>query len=131
MGPPTRRPSMELTPQMQEKTVQVNGRRVFYTTCGPEDAEYAYVGINGLMGGGDSFWPVIEGVPETWRVVLPDLPGCGGSDTMFAPHKHDIAGYADWLEPFSQAAGLTGKKLVLASVATSAPVSVRYATEHP
>ncbi|HYP42100.1 MAG TPA: hypothetical protein VEX13_17220, partial [Chloroflexia bacterium] len=67
---------MELTPDMEKDTLEVDGRRVYYTARGPRDADYAYVGINGLMGGGDSFWPVIEGVPDNWRVVLPDLPGC-------------------------------------------------------
>jgi pimeloyl-ACP methyl ester carboxylesterase len=72
---------------------------------------------------------VIQGVPESWRVVLPDLPGCGGSETMPEPHKHDIQGYTDWLGRFVDAVGLTDKRLVLASVATGAPISIRYAWE--
>jgi pimeloyl-ACP methyl ester carboxylesterase len=121
---------MELSPEMQERTVEVDGRRVHYTARGPEDAQFAYVGINGLMGGGDSFWPVIAGVPDSWRVVLPDLPGCGGSETMPRPYKHDIDGYADWLGRFLQQVGLSNTRLVLASVATGAPVSIHYAWEH-
>ncbi len=121
---------MEISPKLQEHTVQVDGRRVYYTARGPEDSEFAYVGINGLMGGGDSFWAVIEGVPESWRVVLPDLPGCGGSETMLPPHKHDIVGYSDWLGRFLNEAGLSDKKLVLASVATGAPISIHYSWEN-
>jgi pimeloyl-ACP methyl ester carboxylesterase len=84
------------------------------------------------MGGGDSFWPVIEGIPGEWRVVLPDLPGCGGSEP-FAPltgRHHDIDGYAGWLDRFVQATGLSDKRIVLASIATAAPVLVRYASNH-
>lgn len=121
---------MEISPKVEEKTIQVDGRRVAYTACGPEDAEFAYVGINGLMGGGDSFWAVIECVPQSWRVVLPDFPGCGGSETMEPPHKHDIEGYAQWLDGFVREAGLADKKIVLASVATGAPISVRYTLDH-
>ncbi len=121
---------MELTPKMEEKRIQVDSRRVAYTARGPVDAEYAYVGINGLMGGGDSFWAVIEGVPQSWRVVLPDLPGCGGSETMEPQYKHDIGGYAQWLDRFVHEAGLGDKKIVLASVATGAPISVRYTLDH-
>ena len=121
---------MELNPQLEEHTIQVDGRRVFYTARGPQDAHIAYVTINGLMGGGDSFWPVIAGVPSGWRVVMPDLPGCGGSEPMPEPHKHDTVGYADWLGRFVKAAGLEGKKLVLGSVATGAPISIHYAWEH-
>jgi pimeloyl-ACP methyl ester carboxylesterase len=82
------------------------------------------------MGGGDSFWPVIEGVPDGWRVVLPDLPGCGESEPMPEPHRHDIAGYANWLDRFFEAVGLLDKKVVLASVATGAPISVHYSWEN-
>src|SRR5437660_5788308 len=121
---------MQLSPKLEELTTQVDGRRVYYTARGPEDAKFAYIGLNGLMGGGDSFWPVIEGVPETWRVVLPDRPGCGGSETMSPPHKHDIVGYSDWLGRFISEMGLSNKKLVLASVATGAPISIHYSWEN-
>src|SRR5687767_5655865 len=120
---------MELSPNVEQMTVEVDGRRVFYTACGPEDARYAYVGINGLMGGGDSFWPVIEGVPDDWRIILPDLPGCGASEPM-AAHKHDIDGYVSWLGGFLDASGNTNKQVVLASVATGAPISIRFSLEH-
>jgi pimeloyl-ACP methyl ester carboxylesterase len=121
---------MEISPVLEEHTVPIDGRRVYYTARGPQDAECAYVGVNGLMGGGDSFWAVIEGVPENWRVALPDLPGCGGSETMLPPHKHDIVGYSDWLGRFLKETGLSNKKLVLASVASGAPISIHYSWEH-
>src|SRR4051812_16760719 len=107
--------SMQLSPKMDKGTVQVYGRQVAYTARGPEDAQYAYVGLNGLMGGADSFWPVIEGVPESWRIVLPDLPGCGSSEPMPPPNKHNIDGYVRWLHAFLQEVGLAGKQVVLAS----------------
>lgn len=120
---------MEISPDMEQRTVEVDGRSAAYTARGPEDAEYAYVGINGLMGGGDSFWPVIEGVPESWRVALPDLPGCGESETM-QTYKHNIDGYVAWLDRFLTATGIGDKKIVLASVATGAPISIRFALEN-
>ncbi len=121
---------VELSPQMETHNVEVYGRQVHYTARGPQSAQYAYVGINGLMGGGDSFWPVIEGVPAGWRVALPDLPGCGDSAPLPPPYKHDIDGYTRWLDSFLQEAGLGDKKIVLASVATGAPISVHYAWRH-
>lgn len=121
---------MELNPQMEHETAQVDGRRVAYTARGPQNARYVYIGINGLMGGGDSFWPVIQGVPGDWRVVLPDLPGCGGSEPMPAPYKHNMEGYARWLGRFVSTLGMADKRLVIASVATGAPISIRYAFEH-
>lgn len=121
---------MELSPKLEQGNIEVEGKSVHYTARGPEDAAFAYVGINGLMGGGDSFWAVIEGVPQTWRVVLPDLPGCGESEPMRLPYRHDVDGYVRWLERFMEEAGLGSKKVVLASVATGAPVSIRYTLEH-
>ena len=121
---------MELSPNVEERRIDVDGSEVYYTARGPLDAHFAYVGINGLMGGGDSFWPVIEGVADTWRVVLPDLPGCGESEPLKPPRKHDVDGYVRWLDRFVEAAGLQDKQLVLASVATGAPISIRYAVRH-
>jgi pimeloyl-ACP methyl ester carboxylesterase len=122
-------PEMELSPVMEEHRAGVDGSEVYYTSRGPEDAHFAYIGINGLLGGGDSFWPVIEGVPDAWRVVLPDLPGCGESEAMKPPRKHDLDGYVRWLGRFVEAAGLGDKRLVIASVATGAPISIRYAVQ--
>jgi pimeloyl-ACP methyl ester carboxylesterase len=82
------------------------------------------------MGGGDSFWPVIERIPEAWRVVLPDLPGCGSSEPLPEGQRHDVDGYVRWVDRFIQSAGLSHQRLVLASIATSAPVLVRYTLEH-
>ena len=107
---------MELQPKMEHHTALVDGSRVSYTARGPVNATHAYVGINGLMGGGDSFWPVIAGVPQDWRVVLPDLPGCGESEPMQPPRKHSVDGYVNWLSDFASEANLNDKKLVLASV---------------
>jgi pimeloyl-ACP methyl ester carboxylesterase len=116
---------------MEQHTLSVDGSRVAYTARGPVNADYAYIGLNGLMGGGDSFWPVIQGVPDNWRIILPDLPGCGGSDPMQPPHKHDIDGHVQWLEHFISETGLSDKRIVLASIATSAPILIRYAAQHP
>lgn len=121
---------MELSPKMEDRSIEVFGKSVHYTARGPEDAAFVYVGIGGLMGGGDSFWAVIEGVPQSWRVVLPDLPGCGASEPMPPPYKHDIDGYVRWLASFLEELGLDKKKVVLTSVATGAPISIRYAFEH-
>jgi pimeloyl-ACP methyl ester carboxylesterase len=115
---------------MKESTARIDERYVHYTERGPEDAPFVYLGLNGLMGGGDSFWPVIEGAPAEWRVVLPDLPGCGGSETMAPPHKHNIEGYTRWLKRFLSSLGLEDRKVVLASVATGAPIAVRYTMEN-
>jgi pimeloyl-ACP methyl ester carboxylesterase len=48
---------------------------------------------------------------------------------MKPPRRHDLDGYVRWLDRFVEAAGLGDKRLVLASVATGAPISIRYAVQ--
>ncbi len=121
---------MELSPDVEKLKVEVDGRKVSYTARGPKDATYVYVGINGLMGGGDSFWPVIQGVPDDWRVLMPDLPGCGGSEPMRRGSRHTVDGYVRWLGHFLQELELSDRKLVIATIATGAPLATRYCLEH-
>jgi pimeloyl-ACP methyl ester carboxylesterase len=119
--------AIEVSPNVDDKTIRLDGRTVHYTERPGGSSALALVGVNGLLGGGDSFWSVIAGVPEHVRVVLPDLPGCGDSEPL--AEKHTVAAYAAWLERLRDALGLD--RLVLTSVATGAPITARYTREHP
>jgi pimeloyl-ACP methyl ester carboxylesterase len=118
---------MNVSPEVEDHTIRLDGCRVHYTERPGGGEALALVGLNGLLGGGDSFWSVIEGVPAAVRVVLPDLPGCGDSEPL--PAEHTIDAYVAWLERFRQELGLT--RMVLTSVATGAPISIRYALAYP
>jgi pimeloyl-ACP methyl ester carboxylesterase len=118
---------MNVSPEVEDHTIRLDGGQVHYTERPGGGDALAFVGVNGLLGGGDSFWSVIEGVPSEVRVVLPDLPGCGDSDPL--PEEHTITAYTAWLERFRAALGL--KRMVLSSVATGAPITIRYALAHP
>src|SRR4051794_29971399 len=118
---------IEVSPPVEDRTLRLDGRQVHYSERPGSGSDLALVGVNGLLGGGDSFWSVIAGVPDPVRVVLPDLPGCGDSEPLDTPHT--VAAYAAWLEALRAKLGL--ERLVLTSVATGAPITVRYAQEHP
>jgi pimeloyl-ACP methyl ester carboxylesterase len=118
---------MNVSPTMEDHTIRLDGSRVHYTERPGGGDALALVGVNGLLGGGDSFWSVIAGVPPEVRVILPDLPGCGDSDSL--PEEHTVTAYTAWLERFRAALGL--ERLVLTSVATGAPITIRYALAHP
>lgn len=118
--------AIEISPQLDEQTLRLEGRRVYYTER-PGGAEVAVLGVHGLLGGGDSFWSVIGGVPAGVRVVLPDLPGCGESEPL--PEEHTVTAYVAWLERFRAALGL--ERLVLTSVTTGAAIAARYAAAYP
>jgi pimeloyl-ACP methyl ester carboxylesterase len=118
---------IDLSPKLDARTIDIDGKPVHYTARGPEAAPLAFVGVNGLAGGGDSFWPLLGGVPDDIRVALPDIPGCGDSAPMAAPHT--VQGYTDWLGRFLD--GLHIERVVLISVATGAPVTIRFARQQP
>ncbi len=118
---------IDLSPKMDEHRIQLDGHVVHYSARGPADAPLTLVGANGLAGGGDSFWPLLGGVPEGVRVVLPDLPGCGDSEPL--DEAHTIDGYTAWLHRFLDAVRV--ERVALISVATGAPITVRYAAQYP
>ncbi len=118
---------IDLSPKLDSHQIQLDGHAVHYTARGPVAAPLTLVGANGLAGGGDSFWPLLGGVPDTVRVVLPDLPGCGDSEPLDAAHTID--GYTAWLQRFLDAVRV--EQVVLISVATGAPITIRYAARYP
>ncbi|HMA38081.1 MAG TPA: alpha/beta hydrolase [Chloroflexia bacterium] len=118
---------IDLSPPLDDQTIPLDGRAVHYTARGPQRAPLTFVGINGLAGGADSFWPLLGGVPDDIRVLLPDIPGCGGSAPLAGPHTVD--GYTAWLQRFLD--HLSVGRVALISVATGAPVTIRYARQQP
>ncbi|HUS15826.1 MAG TPA: alpha/beta hydrolase [Chloroflexia bacterium] len=118
---------IDLSPRMEEHRIHLDGVAVHYTERGPADAALTLVGVNGLAGGGDSFWPLLGGVPDDVRVVLPDIPGCGESGPL--PEAHNIDAYVAWLHRFLDQTRVG--RVALISVATGAPVTIRYARLHP
>lgn len=118
---------INLSPHVEDCLTRLDGLAVHYTARGPARAPLTLVGANGLAGGGDSFWPLLGGVPERIRVLLPDLPGCGESDPL--PTRHTVQAYADWFHHFLDAQQVD--RAVLISVATGAPISIRLAAQHP
>jgi pimeloyl-ACP methyl ester carboxylesterase len=119
---------IDLSPNVDHHIIYLDGRKVHYSARGPEDAPLVLVGVNGLAGGGDSFWPLLGGVPDTVRVLLPDIPGCGESAPL--DEAHTIDAYTAWLHRFITHLA-PNARAVLISVATGAPITVRYAAQYP
>jgi pimeloyl-ACP methyl ester carboxylesterase len=120
-------PVIDLSPQLDDRVVRLDGLAVHYTARGPARAPLTFVGLNGLAGGADSFWPLLDGVPPDVRVLLPDLPGCGGSEPL--RERHTVEAYTGWLHRFLDEQGVD--RVALISVATGAPVAIRYSVQHP
>jgi pimeloyl-ACP methyl ester carboxylesterase len=72
-------------------------------TYGPPDAARTVVFLHGLRGDHHGLEPIVAHLDGV-RVVVPDLPGFGGSPP-FGHDAHDIAGYAAWTGELVAAVG--------------------------
>jgi pimeloyl-ACP methyl ester carboxylesterase len=78
--------------------VALRGAPTRLRTYGPPDAPRRVVFLHGLRGDHHGLEPIVShlaGSPHEHAVLVPDLPGFGGSPPMPAD-PHDIAGYARW-----------------------------------
>ena len=81
----------------------LRGGRTACWTYGPPDAARTVVFLHGLRGDHHGLQPIVAHL-DTLRVVVPDLPGFGGSPPLPA-HAHDVAGYAAWAAELLSAVG--------------------------
>jgi pimeloyl-ACP methyl ester carboxylesterase len=84
--------------------VQVLGSTTRYWDYGPPQAARTIVACHGYRGDHHGLEPVVAKLPGI-RIVMPDLPGFGGSTPMTA-EPHSIDGYARWFAAFADAMGL-------------------------
>jgi pimeloyl-ACP methyl ester carboxylesterase len=63
--------------------------------------------LHGLMTTSYSWRYVVKRLGERFRVIAPDMPGCGKS-TMNAAASYDLASLAAWVSEFVDAAGIRG-----------------------
>jgi pimeloyl-ACP methyl ester carboxylesterase len=89
--------------------LELRGGSTSTWTYGPDDAPRTVVLLHGLRGDHHGLEPIVAHL-DGMRVVVPDLPGFGGSPPL--PHdRHDIDGYAAWARDLL---GSVGGDVVLA-----------------
>ncbi len=119
-------------PKLGGEYVEVERTRTYYSDYLAEgDAPagpHTIVGLNGLAGSCDSFWPLLAELPPGWRWLLPDLPGGGKSGRL--PVRHDLPGYVAWLEAFLDHF-VPDEPVVLQTIATGAAIGLEYAWLFP
>jgi pimeloyl-ACP methyl ester carboxylesterase len=98
---------------MRHRTIDVAGVRAFYREAGPEDAP-ALLLPHGYPCSSFQFRRFMPALADRWRLVAPDFPGFGYSDTP-DPGRFSFTfdGYAEFLERFAAAAGLARYALYL------------------
>ncbi len=102
------------------KLIRINGKRVFYAQYGSKGK--AMLLLHGWSGSHENFnrWlPVFEG---KYRVIIPDLPGCGMSEPL--DKRHTLESYADFLEEFVRVLKL--KKFILGGLCGGAALALEF-----
>src|SRR5687768_5957965 len=84
--------------QVKHRRANVDGVSCFYREAGPVDAPVVLL-PHGYPCSSYEFRNFMPALADRWRLLAPDFPGCGYSDTAPSfPHGFD--GYADFLERF-------------------------------
>lgn len=94
----------DLLPAVKHRHVALDGMRIFYREAGPVDAP-AVLLPHGYPSSSYAFRNFIPALADRWRLVAPDFPGCGYSDTPDG-FAYDFDGYAEFLERFANALGI-------------------------
>lgn len=90
---------------------QVNGIRVFYREAGPKDAPILLL-LHGYPCSSFQYRNLMPMLADRWRLIAPDFPGFGYSDT---PEDFDYTfdGYAAFLQDFTKTLQLDSYALYL------------------
>ena len=89
---------------VQHKTIDLDGVRVFYREAGQVDAPVVLL-PHGYPCSSYEFRNLMPRLADRWRLVAPDFPGCGYSDTPDG-FAYDFDGYAVFLEKFIEHLGI-------------------------
>jgi len=87
---------------LKEKTIDVNGRHISYLTGGKGDPLLL---LHGFAGGKEHWVWVTKYLGDYFRIIAPDLPGCGSS-TSDANLNYSVEEQVKRVYAFSQALGL-------------------------
>ena len=103
------------------------GVRIFYREAGPIDAPVILL-PHGYPSSSFQFRNFIPALADRWRLVAPDFPGFGYSDTP-ASFVYTFDGYADLLNRFATMLGLTRYALYLHDYGSQ--IGLRLAIQSP
>src|SRR5688500_6829900 len=85
------------------RTLDLDGIKIFYRYAGPSDAPVVLL-PHGYPCSSFQFRNFMPALADRWRLIAPDLPGCGYSDTPEG-FAYDFDGYADFFDRFTERIG--------------------------
>lgn len=88
-------------PAVKHRFIDLEGTNIFYREAGPHDAP-AVLLPHGYPSSSFQYRNFMPALADRWRLLAPDYPGFGYSDTPEA-FAYDFDGYAEFLHRFVQA----------------------------
>jgi len=98
------RPKADADRAVKHRYVELDGVRVFYREAGPEGAPVVLL-PHGYPSSSFQFRGLMPVLADRWRLVAPDFPGFGYSDTPEG-FTYTFDGYAELLDRFATKLGL-------------------------
>jgi pimeloyl-ACP methyl ester carboxylesterase len=96
---------------VKHRQIKLDDIGIFYREAGPQDAPVLLL-PHGYPCSSYEFRNFMPLLADRWRLLAPDFPGCGYSDTP-ETFAYDFDGYADFLERFLDRLGVTRCALYL------------------
>jgi putative NADH-flavin reductase/pimeloyl-ACP methyl ester carboxylesterase len=121
-------------PRVVHRHVQVNGLRIFYREAEAPEGAPTLLLLHGFPSGSHQFRRLIDALGGRFRLIAPDYPGFGHSDspassTAGGSFAYSFDALADVIEGFCRVLGLD--RFALYAFDFGAPVGFRLATRHP
>ncbi len=113
--------------QVQYQFAEVQGHRVFYRDAGAKDAPVVLL-LHGFPTSSHMFRNLIPELSQRYRVIAPDLPGFGFTESP-AAFEHTFAHLAAVVDEFMEV--LSVRRYAVYVFDYGAPVGFRMALKHP
>jgi pimeloyl-ACP methyl ester carboxylesterase len=114
--------------EVRHRRINVDGLSIFYREAGPTNAPVLLL-LHGFPASSHMFRHLIPALADQWRVIAPDYPGFGHSDSPTSRETHNFAAMADIMAKFTDALGLNEYAIYIQDY--GAPVGLRLALLQP
>jgi pimeloyl-ACP methyl ester carboxylesterase len=122
-------PAARVVPVIHYKTANIDGVNVFYREAGPAGAPVLLL-LHGFPTSSHMFRNLIPLLADRYRVIAPDYPGFGQSDSPDRSRfKYTFANFAEITDKLTVLLG--AKKYSMYMMDYGAPVGYRLALKHP